>query len=120
MEPGVSCRAYEDKRYDYYRLKQDLGGIVPIGAIFVHDTDDSISGSLARGCLKLCWTKDGNCFKGKDDTVCGGSVVFHAAFINSNMFELVSQCKSNRLKSLIAELESELKKAKEELHRISK
>lgn len=119
MEPGISCRAYSDKRYDYYRLTQDLGGAVPAGAIFVHDTDDHISGSPACGCLKLCWTKDGNCFKGKNHTIGGGTVVFHASFINSDMFEIVSSSKNNELQNLISKLEVQLSSAKEELAKLS-
>lgn len=119
MEPGVSCKAYSDKRYDYYRLTQDLGGVVPAGAIFVYDTDDSKSGSPARGCLKLCWTKDGNCFKGRKHTISGGTVVFHASFIDSDMFEIVSSSKNSKLQNLIAKLENQLSSAKEELSKLS-
>lgn len=84
-----SIRAFSDERYDYYELTTDLGGIVPKGAIFVHDTDDTENGSIAEGCLKLCWTPDGNVYFDRTNGVCGGTVIFHALFTKSDMFRKV-------------------------------
>lgn len=120
MEAVKSCRAFEDKRFNYYELTQDLGGLVPKGAIFVHDTDDKEYGSYAEGCLKLCWTKDGNCYKGRDGMICGGTVIFHASFRNTYMFKLVMENKVSKLENLIYKLESQLESAKEELKKITK
>ena len=81
-----SIRAFSDERYDYYELMQDLGGIVPKGAIFIHDTDDTENGSITEGCLKLCWTPDGNVYLDRTNGICGGTVIFHAQFTKSDMF----------------------------------
>ena len=88
MSDGI--RAFSDVHYDYYELQEDLAGIVPKGAIFVHDTDDHENGSPAHGCLKLCWTPDGNIYRGRNHIgICGGTVIFHAEFANTSMFKLV-------------------------------
>lgn len=84
MAKGI--RAFSDPKYDYYELQHDLCGVVPKGAIFVHDKDDTANGSIAEGCLKLCWTPDGNVYMGSQTGVGGGSVIFHAAFIETDMF----------------------------------
>lgn len=83
-------RAFEDNRYDYYKLLEPLGFycneyLIPDGAIFVHDTDDSDRGSISEGCLKLCWTPDGNCY----GSLCGDTVIFHAALRYTDLFEKV-------------------------------
>lgn len=104
MAEGI--RAFSLPQYDYYELLQDLGGIVPKGAIFVHDTDDIVNGSLAKGCLKLCWTPDGNIYNGAKTSICGGTVIFHAAFVDSNMFRKVTKGKDiDVIKKMIACLE---------------
>ena len=118
-------RAFSDKRYDYYRLTKSLGfnnsgyGIknyaLPEGAIFVHDKDDSVHGSIGDGCLKLCWTPEGNTY----GWICGGTMCFHAAFRRTDLFELVQSAKEisnvEKLENLIDDLENQLQKAKDQL-----
>ena len=87
MSDGI--RAFSDARYDYYELQKDLEGIVPAGAIFVHDTDDHQNGSLSNGCLKLCWTPDGNVYFGSRTGLAAGSVILHTAFIDTNLFRKI-------------------------------
>jgi hypothetical protein len=55
-----------------YILQKDMPGIKK-GAVFVHDEEDRIYGSIAGGCLKLAW----------DNRMCqqgyvGGTFVLHA------------------------------------------
>lgn len=52
--------------------------------------NDYINGSVANGCLKLCWTIDGNCY-----TYTGGSVILHYDFVNTDLFELVPRTVNN-------------------------
>lgn len=87
MVKGI--RAFSDPRYEYYELTQDLGGILPRGAIFVHDTDDTVNGSPAEGCLKLCWTPDGNIYFGRNGGISGGTVILHAEFRRTDLFQKV-------------------------------
>jgi hypothetical protein len=77
-------RAFSDMNTDYYILQKDLG-CLESGAVFYHDKSDSIRGSIGDGCLKLCWTPDGNCYGG----LCGNTVIFHAGFKYSNLFKKV-------------------------------
>lgn len=81
---ATSIRAFSDSKYDYYRLTKDFGRL-KAGAIFYHDTDDTIYGSAAYGCLKNCWTPDGNCYNG----LCGGTVILHYSFVESDCFQKV-------------------------------
>lgn len=91
-------RAFSDSRYDYYELTRPLGEknykserqkyLLPKGAIFVHDKDDDRLGSIANGCLKLCWTPDGSTYG-----LCGGGMAFHAEFRNTDLFKLVQKGK---------------------------
>lgn len=118
-------RAFSDKRYDYYRLTKSLGfnnsgyGLkqyaLPEGAIFVHDKNDRVKGSIAEGCLKLCWTPDGNTY----GWIAGGGMCFHALFRNTDLFELVQSSqdieKAEKLENLINDLENQLQSAKEQL-----
>ena len=76
-----SIKAFSDSRYEYYRLTKNLGNLEK-GAIFYHDPDDCYFGSPAQGCIKLCWTPDGNCYR-----YCGGAVIFHYDFVDSDLFE---------------------------------
>ncbi len=99
-------KAFSLPQYDYYELLQDLGGIVPKGAIFVHDTNDNVSGSPAEGCLKLCWTPDGDVYLGTKGGVCGGTVIFHAEFRKSDMFRKVKGTDSNIVEKAITCLEN--------------
>lgn len=105
-------RAFSDNRFDYYELQQDMGGIVPKGAIFVHDTTDSVYGTISQGCLKLCWTPDGDTYAGKNVALCAGTVVLHPEFINSDMFKLA------KAKSFYDESEK-IEKIAEEIEEIS-
>ena len=59
------------KEYDRYKLRKVIPGL-RAGAIFYHDKDDDIRGSLGCGCLKLAWTDDGNC----QQNWCGDTFVF--------------------------------------------
>ena len=98
-------RAFSDDRYDYYKLNEDIGHyesdcgtgcMLPKGTIFVHDTDDSEIGSIARGCLKNCWTPDGNTYSNL-----GANTIFlHAAAIHTDMFSLVKPKKSKSEKTI--------------------
>lgn len=112
-------KAFENNKYDYYELTQPLGFrkndyLIPDGAIFVHDRDDSVRGSIAEGCLKLCWTPDGNCY-GK---LCADTIVFHADFRHTDLFEKVSSGKISKIKTLIDDLKKQLLKAEAELKQI--
>lgn len=121
-------RAFSDKRYNYYELTQSLGfnnsgygikeHILPKGSIFVHDKDDNRLGSIGDGCLKLCWTPDGNCYGG----LCGGAMMFHSAFKNTDLFILVQSSedinKIKKLENLISDLENQLEIAKKQLKEI--
>lgn len=112
-------RAFEDKRFDYYELTQPLGFngkeyLIPDGAIFVHDTEDDVRGSIANGCLKLCWTPNGNTY----GCLCADTIVFHAAFSRTDLFRKVDTSKINRLEELICTLEKQLSDAKNELKQI--
>lgn len=118
-------RAFEDGRYDYYELTQSLGldnrckhYILPVGSIFYHDKHDSVRGSIADGCLKLCWTPDGNCY----GWLCGDGMVFHASFKDTDLFRLVKPEnyteKINELKNTIRTLECQLADVKERLNKL--
>lgn len=123
----MGVRAFSDKKYDYYKLTKSLGFndsgygieqyILPKGAIFYHDKDDSVRGSIAEGCLKNCWTPDGNCY----GCIGGDSMSFHASFRKTDLFELVQRAddsKIDKLKNLIKDLEEKLQKAKEQLEEL--
>lgn len=120
-------RAFSDDRYDYYELTTSLGyvnnkeeWILPKGTIFVHDTDDHELGSISNGCLKLCWTPDGNTY----GSLCGGTVIFHAEFINTSLFELVKPKKDSEaiitLKKEISNLENTIEEIKKRLETLTK
>jgi len=108
-----SIRAFSDERYDYYELMQDLGGIVPKGAIFIHDTDDTENGSITEGCLKLCWTPDGNVYFDRTNGICGGTVIFHAQFTKSDMFRKVKSKNTSIAENVINILEKCINDIKE-------
>ena len=115
--------AFSDKRYNYYRLTKSLGlynfsygskqYLLPEGAIFVHDKNDKVKGSM--GCLKLCWKPDGSTY----GVISGGCMVFHAMFIDTDLFELVQSSEDveivKKLENLINDLENQLQNAKEQL-----
>ncbi len=119
-------RAFSDKKYDYYELTQSLGlnnygiknYILPKGSIFVHDRNDNRLGSIGNGCLKLCWTPDGSCY----GDLCGGSMMFHALFKNTDLFKLIQHSEEisevQKLENLITDLESQLKSAKGQLEKL--
>lgn len=116
-----NLRAFAEERFDYYELQTSLGLIgssrylLPKGAIFVHDTGDRVKGSPAEGCLKLCWTPDGNCY----GSLCADTVIFHAAFRRSSLFTKVDSKKIQNLKELISNLSDQLAKAKDELDKLT-
>lgn len=84
-EVKKSIRAFSDPSLDYYELQCDFGPL-PKGAIFYHDKEDSMYGSIAAGCLKLCWTPIGNCYGG----LCGETVFLHVKFTKyPNIFKKV-------------------------------
>ena len=112
-------KAFEDKGLNYYELMQPLGFngknyLIPDGAIFVHDIRDSVRGSIAEGCLKLCWTPEGNCYGG----LCADTIVFHAEFRKTDLFRKIDTHKVDKLEELIRNLEKQLSEAKDELKQI--
>lgn len=115
MADGI--KAFSNPEYDYYELQQDLAGLVPAGAIFVHDSNDHENGSIAKGCLKLCWTPEGGCYRGAKGSLCGGTIVFHADFKDTEMFKKVSFCKQevNYILDLIKSLETGLDMVKKKI-----
>lgn len=90
MNEKMKMRAFGDPNSEYYELTQDLG-FLPKGTIFVHDKEDHVRGSLANGCLKLCFTEDGNCPGNSSQKICGETVIFHTEFINTNLFKLAKK-----------------------------
>lgn len=90
-----TVRAFQYPEYNYYRLTRQLGTL-PEGTIFFHDPDDHIYGSVAGGCLKNCWTADGDCSGG----ICGGTVILHNVFMSSDLFEKVERTDENLMSSL--------------------
>lgn len=81
-----TVKAFSDPNYDYYRLTKDFG-LLKAGTIFFHDPDDDVYGSIAQGCLKNCWTSDGNC----ENSLCGSTVILHYEFIHTDWFEKVER-----------------------------
>lgn len=78
---------------DKYMLLKDIPG-VKAGAIFVHDKEDKIYGSIAEGCLKLAWD-NGNCQRQTVNEYCAGlcaeTIIFHANVIkDKTWFKKVS------------------------------
>lgn len=108
-------RAFSDASYNYYELQTNLGGIVPKGAIFVHDPDDHVYGSIAEGCLKLCWTPDGNCYHTADHGICANTVIFHASFMDSPMFKKVESANGYLSKSFREQLQHLKQKLQDDL-----
>lgn len=87
----TDLKAFSDVNLEYYELTKPLAGILPKGAVFVHDPNDTVYGSLGEGCLKLCWTPNGNIYYGEDEGICGGSVILHYAFAKSSLFKKISK-----------------------------
>lgn len=81
-----SIRAFSKPEYDYYRLTKDFG-LLKAGTIFYHDPDDTIYGSVAKGCLKNCWTADGDIY----GSICGGTVILHYEYVNTDWFEKINR-----------------------------
>lgn len=101
-------RAFASPYHSYYFLQQELGGILPVGTVFVWDRFDNVRGSPAEGCLKLCWTSDGNCFRTSYSTgLCAESVVFHASFRKTPMFKLADN-EIEQLRSRVEALEKKV------------
>ncbi len=70
-----------------YKLKKDIP-LMKAGAIFYYDSTDQVLGSIGAGCLKLAWTKDGDC----QDFLCADTIVFHTnAIRDSEWFERISE-----------------------------
>lgn len=86
-----SVRAFSDPKYDYYKLLVPFGTLEP-GAIFYYDREDALFGSLSEGCVKLCWTADGDCYGG----INGGAIVLPASY--RNVETLFKRCSSGRNK----------------------
>lgn len=78
--------------YSFYKLLKDIPG-VDAGAMFYWDKEDDIYGSIGAGCLKLCWTFEGSCYKGEGNCgLCGDTIIFHASVReNQNWFQLVQE-----------------------------
>ena len=104
-ENGI--RAFSDDRYDYYELQKDFGPLKK-GSIFVHDPDDRMYGSIAQGCLKLCWTPEGNCYS----DLCANTVFLHYKFArDKSIFKLVKKTNTKQYKikaKLVIDLETDL------------
>ena len=99
LKMAKSIRAFSDPNYDYYRLTKDFG-LLKAGTIFFHDPDDDVYGSIAEGCLKNCYTPDGDCFEGNGCSLCGGSVILHYRFIKTDWFEKIVVTEENLIKIL--------------------
>lgn len=109
-------RAFEDEGCDYYKLTQSLGeGLLPAGAIFYHDKSDHVRGSISEGCLKLCWTPESSTY----GPLAGDTVVFHAYFIKTDLFELVYRGTGFDVKRL-DELKGKLEQIQETIEEIKK
>lgn len=57
MSCKCECKCAES--IDAYELLKDMPGL-KAGAVFIHDKEDSESGSPAHGCFKLAW-EEGMC-----------------------------------------------------------
>ena len=68
----------EQYKFPLYRLKKDIP-LAKAGTIFYYDCGDSDLGSSAEGCLKMAWTRTGNCQNG----LCADTIVFHADAIDA-------------------------------------
>ena len=79
-----SIRAFSDPQYDYYKLTKDFG-LLEKGTIFYHDNNDEEYG-CSSGCLKNCWTPDGNTF----GELTAGTVILHSRFKDTDMFKKVA------------------------------
>lgn len=107
----MGVRALEEN-YNFYKLLKDIPG-VDAGAIFYWDENDNVYGSIADGCLKLCWTEDGICYHSKDNCgLCGDTIIFHASVRNNReWFELVKEYiepEEEVYEMTLAEIEEEL------------
>lgn len=95
-ENGI--RAFSDDSYKYYRLKKDFGWL-KAGAMFVYDPDDHMYGSTVHGCLKLCWTPDGDTYSG----LCANTVFLHYLFCkDEEWFEEVYRIDKKAIKAEIS------------------
>ena len=104
----MSIRALEGN-YNFYKLLKDIPGLNK-GAIFYWDKDDKIYGSIGEGCLKLCWTPDGDCY----NSLCGDTIIFHASVRNyDKWFKLIQteyiETKEEIVEMTLEEAEKELK-----------
>ena len=95
---GSNITSSEQRNMDRYILQKDIPGC-NAGALFVHDKEDDIYGSIAQGCLKLAWTDSGNCQKETQVNgvagLCGGTIIFHASVLRTEEW-FVKESKHNR------------------------
>lgn len=108
-------KALSDNKYDYYELVKDFGELKS-GAIFVHDPDDTLYGSVANGCLKLCWDIDGNTYSG----LSANTVFLHYSFSkDKSLFRKLYTSYNKKLEDEIYEgiknLESQIQSLKSKL-----
>lgn len=94
-----------DGNYNFYKLLQNVPGI-DAGAIFYWDKNDDIYGSIAAGCLKLCWNPYGGCYCSSNNYgLAGDTIVFHAsAREDENWFKLVQSCEDDDNDETVQEL----------------
>jgi hypothetical protein len=88
----------DQKSMDRYILQKDIPGC-KAGALFVHDKNDKVRGSIAQGCLKLAWTDNGNCQQetrsNTSTGLCAETIVFHASVIKNEEW-FIKESKHNR------------------------
>ena len=90
----TSEKAFSNPNHTYYRTTKDIG-FLPAGTIFFHDKEDTLYGSIAKGCIKLCWSPSGDCVGNIEQRICGGTVIFHYSFVEkSDLFEEVEPAQS--------------------------
>lgn len=99
----MEVRAFQGN-YEFYILQQDLP-CVDAGAVFYWDKDDTVYGSIAEGCLKLCWTPEGSCYgNNKVIGLCGNAIIFHAEARNDKEWFLHYNFKQMTVKEIEKEL----------------
>ena len=90
-----SIRAFSNPNYDYFKLTKPFG-MLKKGTIFYHDPNDDVYGSTSQGCLKNCWSPDGNCLNG----LCGGTVILHYDFVKTDWFVKVERKATELMETL--------------------
>jgi hypothetical protein len=99
------------KDMDEYILQKDIPG-VKAGAIFVHDKEDKIYGSIMGGCLKLAWDNGNAPIQTENHYyagLAGGTIIFHASVIEDKEWfvkrKSVRKISDNFKETLIDKLE---------------